>query len=86
MSRGSSRRRPTPVFAFWSPAKTPAAIVARRNREIGQVLRMEDARERLLQLGQRPVASEPEEVARLTASETARWAPIVKASGFTPER
>ena len=47
---------------------------------------MEDARERLLQLGQRPVSSPPEEVSRLAASEAARWAPVVKASGFSPER
>jgi tripartite-type tricarboxylate transporter receptor subunit TctC len=85
LEQGFEQAQVTPVFAFWAPAKTPAATVARLHREIAEVLRMEDARERLLQLGQRPVSASPEEIARLTASETARWAPIVKASGFTPE-
>lgn len=72
-------------FAFWAPAKSESQVVARRNREIGEVLALEDARERLVQLGQRPVASTPDEVTRLMRSEAARWAPVLKASGFTPE-
>jgi tripartite-type tricarboxylate transporter receptor subunit TctC len=73
-------------FAFWAPPRTPATIVARLNAQIGEILRREDVRERLLQLGQQPVGSPPEDLARLTASEAAKWAPIVKASGFVAER
>ena len=76
----------TARFAFWAPPGTPASIVARRSAEIAEVLRMEDVRERLLQLGQRAVAGPPEDLARLTASEVTRWAPIVKVSGFVAER
>jgi tripartite-type tricarboxylate transporter receptor subunit TctC len=76
----------TARFAFWAPPRTPAAIIARRNLEIAEVLRMEDVRERLVQLGQRPVPALPEDVAKLSTSESARWRPIVKASGFVAER
>jgi hypothetical protein len=35
-----------------------------------------------LELGLEPVGSTPDELARREAEETARWAPVVKASGF----
>jgi tripartite-type tricarboxylate transporter receptor subunit TctC len=73
-------------FAFWAPPNTPPAIVARRNAEIQKVLQMDDVRERLVQLGQRPIASRPEDAVRLVASEAAKWAPVVKSSGFVAER
>ena len=73
-------------FAFWAPAETPATIITRRNREIVEVLQMLDVRERLLKLGQEPISSTPEELARLTASEMAKWAPLVKASGFIADQ
>ena len=73
-------------FAFWAPGKTPATIVARRNQEIVKVLGMRDVQERLRQLGQEPVGSTPEELAKLTATEAAKWVAFVKASGFVPDR
>ena len=51
-------------FAFGAPAKTPATIITRRNREIVEVLQMSDVRERLLKLGQEPISSTPEELAQ----------------------
>jgi tripartite-type tricarboxylate transporter receptor subunit TctC len=39
-------------------------------------------RERLLAIGLEPVGSTPEELARRMADDTAKWAPLVKASGF----
>lgn len=73
-------------FAFWAPGKTPATAIARRNQEINKVLEMADVQERLRQLGQEPAGSTPQELARLTAVEAAKWAPIVKAAGFAPDR
>ena len=73
-------------FAFWAPPGTPAAVVERRNAELQKILQMDDVRERLLQLGQRPVTSKPEDVVRLRASETVRWAKVVKTSGYIAER
>jgi tripartite-type tricarboxylate transporter receptor subunit TctC len=76
----------TLTFAFWAPPNTPPSIVARRNAQIQKVLQMDDVRERLLQLGQRPVASRPDDVLRLLGSETAKWTPVVKTSGYIAER
>jgi len=84
--QGFKEAQATIWFAFWAPAKTPATIITRRNREIIEVLQMPEVRERLLKLGQGPISSTPEELAKLTASEMAKWAPIVKESGFTPEQ
>jgi tripartite-type tricarboxylate transporter receptor subunit TctC len=73
-------------FAFWAPGKTPAAVVERRNQELVKVLGMRDVQERLRQLGQEPVGSTPEDLARLTTAEAAKWGPVVKASGFALDR
>jgi tripartite-type tricarboxylate transporter receptor subunit TctC len=73
-------------FAVWAPPNTPEIVVARRNAELRKILQMEEVRERLLQLGMRAVTSRPEDVARLMASEAAKWAPIVKTSGYVAER
>lgn len=61
-------------------------MLARRNQEIVKVLGMRDVQERLRQLGQEPIASTPEDLARLAAAEAAKWAPIVKSSGFAPDK
>ena len=63
-NKGSKKHRQDHWFAFWAPAKTPATIITRRNREIVEVLQMSDVRERLLKLGQEPISSTPEELAQ----------------------
>ena len=84
--QGFAEAQATFYFAFWAPPQTPAATLARRSQEIQQVLRRDDVRGQLLQLGQRPVAGSPEEVDRIRAAEAERWTPVVKASGFLAER
>jgi tripartite-type tricarboxylate transporter receptor subunit TctC len=86
IEQGFKEAEATIWFAFWAPAKTPATIVMRRNQEFAKVLQMQDVRERLLKLGQEAVSSTPQELAELMTSEIAKWAPVVKASGFTPDQ
>lgn len=84
--QGFKEAQATLRFAFWAPAKTPATIITRRNREIIEVLQMPEVRARLLKLGQESISSTPEELAKLTAAEMAKWAPVVKASGFIADQ
>jgi tripartite-type tricarboxylate transporter receptor subunit TctC len=84
--QGYEEGQATLTFAFWAPPSTPAAIVAHRNAQIQKILQMDDVRERLLLLGQRPVASRPEDVVRLMRTEAAKWASVVKTSGYVAER
>ena len=64
-----------------APAKTPPEIIRRLNREIVAIMAEKDVPEKLKSAGVEPVSDSPEEFARYIASETARYAKVVEASG-----
>jgi tripartite-type tricarboxylate transporter receptor subunit TctC len=66
------------------PAKTPAAIVAKLNRDIVEVLKEPDVRDRLAGLNAEVVASTPAEAAALMDAEV-RLAKLIKDVGIQPE-
>ena len=68
-----------------APAGTPAAIVARLNREIVAILHLPEVVERLSAQGAEPVGSTPEEFAAYIRSETVKWAKVVRESGAKAE-
>ena len=67
------------------PAATPAAIVERLNRDIVQVLRMPDLRDRLASLGAEITTGSPHDFAEYIAREIPKWAKVVKDSGARAE-
>jgi tripartite-type tricarboxylate transporter receptor subunit TctC len=71
--------------AVYARAGTPRPLIDRLSRSIVASLRMPEIRERFLGLGVEPTGTTPEELAAIMAADTARWAPIVKASGFVAE-
>jgi tripartite-type tricarboxylate transporter receptor subunit TctC len=68
--------------AFHTTARTPRPIIDRLSAAIASAIKSPEVSERLLALGLEPVGSTPDELASRVAEDTARWAPIVKASGF----
>jgi tripartite-type tricarboxylate transporter receptor subunit TctC len=72
-------------FAFFLPAKTPAATVARLNAALKVALAHKDVVDGLATFGLEAMSSSPSELADLVKRDTAKWAPIVKAVGFTAE-
>jgi tripartite-type tricarboxylate transporter receptor subunit TctC len=72
-------------YAFHTTAGTPRPTVDRLSTAIASAIKAPEVSERLLAIGLEPVGSTPDELARREAEETARWAPIVKASGFRAE-
>jgi len=72
-------------FGISAPAGTPAAIVARLNREIREILREPEVAQRFDQLGGGIVEMTPEQYGAFIAEEIAVWAPVVRASGATVE-
>ena len=68
--------------AFHTTAGTPRPIIDRLAAAIASAIRSPEVSERLLALGLEPVGSTPDELANRIAEDTAKWAPIVKASGF----
>jgi tripartite-type tricarboxylate transporter receptor subunit TctC len=73
-------------FAFHAPAKTPKAAVDRLSSAFGNAVRAPDVAERLQKIGFDPVGSTADELARRMAEDRARWAPVVKASGFSADQ
>jgi tripartite-type tricarboxylate transporter receptor subunit TctC len=64
--------------AISAPPKTPAAIVAKLNAAVNQVLKMPEVREQYdkqrLQLG----GGSPQDMARIVKEDTARWSVVIK--------
>ena len=68
--------------AFHTSAGTPRDKIERLSLAIASAIKSPEIGARLLALGLEPVGSTPDELASRVAEDTARWAPIVKASGF----
>ena len=72
-------------LGIFVPAGTPKPIVDRLQRDLAAVIEDPRARARLVKAGFEPKSSTPEAFAKLVAEEMAKWAPIVKMSGATPD-
>ena len=64
-----------------APAKTPAAILDKLNREIVRIIAAPEVNERLATLAFTPVGNSREEFGRFIKAEIAKWGAAVKASG-----
>jgi tripartite-type tricarboxylate transporter receptor subunit TctC len=72
-------------YALYAPAAVPVATLERLRASTVAALGAPATKERLGRLGLVPQPSSPAELSALMQRESAMWAPIVKASGFTPE-
>ncbi|HEY3073865.1 MAG TPA: tripartite tricarboxylate transporter substrate binding protein [Burkholderiales bacterium] len=72
-----------PVWtAFFAPAKTPSAIVARLQKEVARVVHTAEVKERFAQMGLDPVGSTPEELAKVVARDLAKYTAVAKAANI----
>jgi tripartite-type tricarboxylate transporter receptor subunit TctC len=72
----------TAWFGIITPKGTPAEIVARLNAEVRKAVVSAELREAIATQGLEPTADSPQEFAGLIEKEMARWAQVVKTSGF----
>jgi tripartite-type tricarboxylate transporter receptor subunit TctC len=68
-------------FATYFPAGTPPDIVARMNRETVKILQGDEIRKKFAEFGAEPVGGSPEQLSAFMASETAKWARVIRESG-----
>jgi tripartite-type tricarboxylate transporter receptor subunit TctC len=61
-----------------APAKTSAAVVARMNADVRQVLAQESVRTRLLGMGSEPVGGTPEELRSRVETDVRKWRELAK--------
>ena len=76
---------PAYEFISWNavhvPARTPRAIVAAINAEIGKVLAMPDVMQRMFDLGLEVAGGPPERLGELVRSDIAKWGRVIREVG-----
>lgn len=68
-------------FGVMMPAKTPAAIVEKVNREVQRILKTPKTQEQLKSQGADPMFKSAREANAFFHEEIAKWAKVIKASG-----
>jgi tripartite-type tricarboxylate transporter receptor subunit TctC len=72
-----------PVWtAFFAPAKTPPAIVARLQKEVERVVQTAEVKERFAQMGLDPVGGPSDELGRRVALDIEKWTAVAKAANI----
>ena len=73
-------------IAIFAPAKTPAAIVARMQKEVARAVHLPEVKQKLLDQGADPVGSSQEELGRVVETELKSWAAVIRNSGIKAEQ
>lgn len=68
-----------------APAGTPREVVRRMAEEVTKIMRSEESKTRLDAMGTFPSGGTPEEFDGFIATETAKWAKVIKDAGVKPD-
>ena len=68
-----------------APAKTPAAVIERLNRETLRILNERDVKERLAAAGLQVVTATPLQFADFIRAEIDKWGKVIRTAGIKPE-
>ncbi len=72
-----------PVWtAFFAPAKTPPAIVARLQKEIARVVHTPEVKERFAQMALEPVGGSSEDLGEQVERDIKKWTQVAKTAGI----
>jgi len=71
--------------AISAPPKTPAAIIAKLNRAINDILAEDDTKARFRELNLMAAGGSPQDMAKLKKEETERWSRVIRDAGIQPE-
>ncbi len=72
-------------FGLLAPAGTPADVVQKLNTEIVKIIKSDDFKKQMLEIGAEPVGDKSEEMAKQIKDETAKFAVIVKTANIKIE-
>lgn len=72
-------------YAFFSPAKTPTAVVSRLHAEIAAILKLAEVRDLLGRAGLDAGASTPDELMAIAKKDYPRWGEVIKRNNITAD-
>jgi len=72
-------------FGLSAPKGTPRSAIDKLNKTVNEALADPAMKAKLAELGGALIPGTPEDFGKLVADETAKWAPVVKATGATAE-
>jgi len=71
--------------AISAPPRTPAPIVAKLNRTMNDIIKLDEMKKRFAELNLEAVGGSPEDMRKLVQEETRRWGEVIKKAGIQPE-
>jgi tripartite-type tricarboxylate transporter receptor subunit TctC len=71
--------------AISAPPKTPAAIIAKLNRAINEIINSPETKVRFQELNLLPGGGSPGDMAKLKKEETERWTKVIRDAGIESE-
>lgn len=71
--------------SVFAPKDTPAAIIARLNADTDRVLQATEVQQQFNAMGMETIGGPPDRLAQMLASDTAKWARVIKAANITAQ-
>jgi tripartite-type tricarboxylate transporter receptor subunit TctC len=72
-------------FALFAPRGTDASQITTFNAAVNRALKNPALKDRFIKMGLEIGGGSPQELQALIRTDTAHWAPVIKASGFTAD-
>lgn len=72
----------TSWYGLFAPANTQAAVIAKVNKDLGDVVMSADIKERFAAMGADPSVMRPDEFNNFVRNEITKWEKVIKASGI----
>jgi tripartite-type tricarboxylate transporter receptor subunit TctC len=72
-------------FGVVAPANTPRSLIVQLSTQIAGALREPDVQQRLIELGVRPIGSNPDEFSEFLKKDRAKWDGIIRAANIRLE-